>query len=578
MKLFRRYSFWIAAIIVIFVGFFLRFYHLSSVPNGLYPDETALGYNAYSILQTGKDEYGVKMPLYFRSFDDYKLPVYIYATAVTEKIFGVNAFAVRFPSAFMGSLSLIALFVLILVLTKKKWLALLSSAVLAFNPWHLFFSRAGYEVNVATSLMLFGVLFFVLAVRNKRKYLLFILSIISFVLAVYTYNVTRLISPAIFAGLCLYYYKDLKKYSLPKSISLLFLFGVGLLPFLITFFQLQSQPGFAAHDDALLIGKVARTDYILTRSYFTPLPDIVQKFMFNYVFLVAYAYFKNLVSFFSSSFFFITGADRPNENIAGGLGMFYYFDLPFIIFGAYRIIKDRVKSLYPFFLWFLVMYFLGSIIKSVPNGTRTYAVVIPLTVFAAYGMYSAFNLLFTLKKRILRNVILAFSGAVILYSIVFYLLSYFVRFPTELAQDWRAEDEKTVEYIQSIEKHYDKIVFDESAGFYYTSLLFYGKIDPTFHQTHAVYSLHGLVNGVDKVGKYEFRKVDWSKDLEDKNTLFITGKNDVQIESKTINIFFYPTRPVAIFYDRQIVPYTTTDIAYILVSTIPKEEREEEKY
>ncbi len=566
MKLFKKHFFVVLVALVFFTGFFLRFYHLGSVPNGLYPDETALGYNAYSILMSGKDEYGVSMPLYFRSFDDYKLPVYVYSTVLTEKLFGINAFAVRFPSSLMGSLSIIGIFAVMFILTKKKWLALLTATVLAFNPWHLFFSRAGYEVNVATSLMLFGVLFFVLAVQNKRKYLLFILSIISFVLAVYTYNVTRLIAPAIFAFLCLYYYKDLKKYPLTKSLSLLLLFGVGLLPFVITFFALQSQPGFAAHDDALLIGKVARTDYILTRSYFASLPQLIQKFMFNYVFLVGYAYLKNLVSFFSSSFFFITGADRPNENIAGNLGMFYYFDLPFIFYGAYLVVKNKIKELYPFLIWFLVIYFLGSIIKSVPNGTRTYAVVIPFTVFASYGIYSALKLLLTVKQKMIRNLVLILSSGVIVYSVLFYLLSYFVRFPIELAQDWRSEDQKTVEYIQSIEKNYDKVVFDTSSGFYYTSLLFYGKIDPTFHQTHATYSLHGLVNGVDKVGKYEFRKVDWGKELKGQKTLFITGSNNVPDNSTTVNLIFYPTRPVAIFFDRQIAQYPTTDTAYVLLT------------
>ena len=71
--------------LIFLLGFFIRFYHLSSVPNGLYNDETAIGYNAFSILQTGKDEYGTPMPVYFRSFDDYKLPVYIYSTALSIK-------------------------------------------------------------------------------------------------------------------------------------------------------------------------------------------------------------------------------------------------------------------------------------------------------------------------------------------------------------------------------------------------------------------------------------------------------------------------------------------------------------
>ncbi|CAN5128073.1 hypothetical protein BH09PAT1_BH09PAT1_1900 [soil metagenome] len=564
MKSFRKYYFPTLLAVILFLGFFLRFYQLGHVPNGLYPDETALGYNAYSILLTGKDEYGVHMPLYFRSFDDYKLPVYVYATVLTEKIFGVNAFAVRLPSAVMGSLSLVAIFLLVYFLSRNKWLALLSTATLSVNPWHLFFSRAGYEVNVATALMLFGTLFFVLAVQKKTKYVFFILSIISFLLAVYTYNVTRLISPILFAGLCLTYYKELKHYPKTKIISLLMLFAIGLLPFIVTFFSLQSQSGFAAHDDALLIGKVAKTDYIQTRSYFTSMPSIVQKLLFNNLFLIFFAYLKNLVSFFSTGFFFITGADRPNENVGGNLGMFYYFDFPFIIYGAYQIIKQRTKSLYPFIVWFLIIYFIGSIIKTTPNGTRTYAVVIPFTVFAAYGIYTAFTNISKYRKTIIRNSVIILSGGFIVYSIVFYLLSYFIRFPIEMAQDWRSEDQRTVAYIQSVEGNYDKIVFDNSAGFYYTSLLFYSKIDPTFHQTHAAYSLHGLVNGVDKDGRYEFKKVDWDKELTSQKTLFITGGTNIPGNVSVLKTITYPTRPVVLFYNRQIAQYPTTDTAYTI--------------
>src|ERR1700689_3486693 len=75
----------------------LRLVNISGNPPGLYQDESAIGYNAYSILKTGKDEYGVSYPLYFESFGDYKLPVYIYLTAISIKLFGMNEFAVRFP-------------------------------------------------------------------------------------------------------------------------------------------------------------------------------------------------------------------------------------------------------------------------------------------------------------------------------------------------------------------------------------------------------------------------------------------------------------------------------------------------
>lgn len=64
-------------------------------------------------LQTGKDEYGVKLPLVFRSFEDYKLPGYVYATVISEKLFGLNAFAVRLSSALLGSLAVLVMYFLI---------------------------------------------------------------------------------------------------------------------------------------------------------------------------------------------------------------------------------------------------------------------------------------------------------------------------------------------------------------------------------------------------------------------------------------------------------------------------------
>ena len=56
----------------------LRVWALGQVPPGIDADEAALGYNAYSLLKTGRDEYGVPHPLVFESFGDYKRPVYFY--------------------------------------------------------------------------------------------------------------------------------------------------------------------------------------------------------------------------------------------------------------------------------------------------------------------------------------------------------------------------------------------------------------------------------------------------------------------------------------------------------------------
>ena len=67
-------------ILVSLIGAFLYFYNLGSIPPGLYLDEAGTGYNAYSILKTGKDEYGHFLPLSIKSFGDWKLPMSVYLT------------------------------------------------------------------------------------------------------------------------------------------------------------------------------------------------------------------------------------------------------------------------------------------------------------------------------------------------------------------------------------------------------------------------------------------------------------------------------------------------------------------
>ena len=92
--------------LIILLAFFLRIYKLGSVPPSLYWDEASLGYNAYSILKTARDEHGKFLPLTnFAAFGDYKPPGYIYAAVPSIAIFGLNEFAIRFPSAFFGTLT-----------------------------------------------------------------------------------------------------------------------------------------------------------------------------------------------------------------------------------------------------------------------------------------------------------------------------------------------------------------------------------------------------------------------------------------------------------------------------------------
>src|SRR5258708_12719733 len=98
---------------IVLLGFFLRVIGLSNHPAGFTPDEASFGYDAYSILKTGKDQWGHMMPLVFKSFGDDKLPVYTYLAFPSVAIFGLNETAVRLPNAIFGTLAIIFLYFLV---------------------------------------------------------------------------------------------------------------------------------------------------------------------------------------------------------------------------------------------------------------------------------------------------------------------------------------------------------------------------------------------------------------------------------------------------------------------------------
>ena len=99
--------------LIVFLAFFSRFVGLSGLPPALNRDEAGIGYNAYSLIQTGRDEHGQRLPLAFQSIGDYKMPLYIYAATIPVSLFGLNDFSIRFWSALAGVVSVITVYYLV---------------------------------------------------------------------------------------------------------------------------------------------------------------------------------------------------------------------------------------------------------------------------------------------------------------------------------------------------------------------------------------------------------------------------------------------------------------------------------
>src|SRR3972149_12287090 len=180
-----RKSWWLIPILLL--SAFLRFCQLGAVPSGFVNDEAAFGYNGYSLQKTGRDDFGETLPVIFHSFGEGKLPGYIYLTIPSILIFGLNEFAVRFPSALLGTLTVWLVYELVKKTKQDSSWPLLSALVLATLPWHIHFSRAAFEANVALFFITLGTwLWF-----GKKQSL----GLAAFIAAVFTYNAARLFTP-----------------------------------------------------------------------------------------------------------------------------------------------------------------------------------------------------------------------------------------------------------------------------------------------------------------------------------------------------------------------------------------------
>ncbi len=225
--------------IIVIVAAVLRLYQLGSVPPSPDWDEAALGYNAYSILETGKDEYGKHLPVILRSFDDYKPALYAYLIIPLLLFFDLNTFVVRLPSALFGIIAVVATFFFVRELFREKnsnVISLLSAGLLAISPWHIQFSRIAFEAQVGLSFNILAMLFFV---KGIKRPIFLTLATIFAGLSIYVYQSEKVYLPILFGIFTIIYWKQI--WAIPKKWILIALFA-GLVVVLPMAHSLVSDP------------------------------------------------------------------------------------------------------------------------------------------------------------------------------------------------------------------------------------------------------------------------------------------------------------------------------------------------
>ncbi len=454
----------ILLVILILAGI-LRFYKLGLNPPGLYWDEAVFGYDAYSLLKTGKDHHGVTLPLFFESFGDWKLPVYHYLLVPSIAVFGLNEFAVRLPSAFLGSITVLVFFLIVYKLTKNEKLSLFSTLFLAISPWHIQFSRAGFESTAGLFFFMSG-LFIFLNSFEKKKWAYFTAAFILFDLSMYSYHAYRIFTPLMIFAIFLIYFNQLRK--MIKILIIPVIVGVIIFLPLFTFTfspngraRAISQSGFDPGDfEMARVGfdQSSKRPLRLLSGYWS------KPFYYSSIAL------NNYIEHFSPTFLFING-DQTGRHSQVDMGQIFSFELILIIVALFALRGQDKKSVKLLLAMLFVAPIPASIVNPAPHAYRTLQMAVPMAFLSGLGLYHLFS---NYKPYIIKLMI----SIVIVYSFLTYVHLLFIHYPRKFSADWQDGNKQMVEKLVQFENTFDKIYISNITQVPYIYVLFYKKYDP----------------------------------------------------------------------------------------------------
>lgn len=509
-------------ILIIVLAAILRLWNISSNPPGLTWDETAIGYNAYSLLKTGRDEYGQFLPLNFKSFGDYKPGVYIYADVPFIALFGFNELAVRLPSAVAGIFLVLVVYLLMVELFNNRQLALSAAFMLAISPLAIQFSRPAFESNLAVLLNCFGILFFV---KGFKKPKFFIFSGLFFGLSLFTYQASRIFIPILLAGLAVIYRKQIVFGGGFKIGLGVFVSSVMLMLLLVLGFKqsgrLEAMNFFAYQRSWEQINQITGEDGMDTSDL-----------RFQILHGEWFAYLKGLTEryliYFSPKMLFIDGDYSPRHRVPD-LGVLYYFSVFLIPLGIIYLWRKRGAGVNLVFFLLAVSSIPAVLSRDLISMVRALNMILPLTVLEGAGLY----FLTVYFKKFPKLIFLSAASVIsflLMVNFIIFLDRYFIHAPIKYSQGWLYGYREILNYVNTTTNlsKYDHVVMTDDYGQPYIYYLFYSKYPPDKLQKQTVLVQPGVdVGTVRKIDNIQFRHVYWPKDRGLKNSLFIATKEEL---------------------------------------------------
>ena len=449
----------IILIIISFISLFFNLHKKNVSPPGFSADEAAFGYNAYSLLKTGRDEYGTFMPLRLKSFGDYKMPLYSYLSIPFIAFGGLNETTTRALNTFLSILFPFIIFALAKQLFKKDRYGVVAALLFSLTPAIQTIGRQAHEAYLTVFLICLSLWLFLksLSIQQPIYKISFILSL--FLLS-YGYQFSRLWL-MFFLFLTVFYTIKRKfsfKYLLTCLIFILFLFipdivikptRVGSLLFLnniglgLQTAELRNEGGRRFLYNKLTVG----------------LKDSIYKYFTHY----------------SPQFLVSQGDDNRRFNYPG-ISPITISEYLLIFIGLYYLFKDKQKFRHLLLICLIISPIASSLAWIDISVARSLPLIVFISIISAYGFIRIKNKLFL-------------AVIVIIYSIFcFYSWDfYFNHYPKRAAaiRSWQYGNWRMVNFVKNNYDKYDHFYITKKNGQPYIFLLFYLNYSPEKYQKQA---------------------------------------------------------------------------------------------
>lgn len=513
MKILKKYWFHLSVALIFILALVLRLPSFGSLPRGLNRDEAALGYNAFSLLKTGHDEHGVRLPITFASFGDQKLGGYIYALIPFIALFDLDIWVVKLPSLLSGLIIIGLIGAITSELTKSFWkpdkqkvATLIAMTFVAISPWAHHFSRVAYEAHVAMMCFLYGWLALQKALNGKHQR--FWLSSFGLALgySLITYHSYQVITPLFVLGSLIIVQKKLPQLD---RIGLILGTSFGVLAVILLLSNQVLTSNLTKHAGISPYSKESLARQFSLMRLALPTPHTLNKFLSNQVTEGIFIFAKNVSSVISPSFLFVSGTGQDVHN-PGEMANLHLFSFPFIIIGLHFLAKQKQNSSKQLFFLWLGLSLVPSALTISPNHTiRANALFPALEVLAALG-FSSF--LFRLKKPWKFSFALLSLGLLTISALRMHA-DYFVLAP-------KRDEAKSHERYHLLAKklilesqNNDLVYTQQPSSSPYIWYLFESAYDPSLLQKNITYYEEDAEHfkHVAQIGNVHFKTVTWNE-------------------------------------------------------------------